>query len=382
MAMADKTKPKRVSLILKWVIGCLASCLVIAIVGVVIIVVQLTRPETQTAGPVPQPAVAITSQTIDQVIELYRIPQPGDPCGASWSPDGLILAVAVCGTGSDLGSVQLWDSITGRNLSSFDQIRIYRLTFSPDGQMLAGTGVSDLIVWNMADQRELINMPIGYLGGRSVAFSPDSRILAYEFGETVHLLEMPGGRELKTLQHAGDVKGFAFLPDGQSLITATVSGQEHADTPNIVYETTVSVWDIDSGQVVRTFTQPGGIDNLVVSPDGKLLAAGSTSGGDILRIWDIESGQELRSFSGFRFGMPPFAFSPDGSVVAAGEGKGFESASPKRLRLFDVATGREVPMLEGHKSVIYSVMFSPNGRLLATASADNTVRLWGVPPDK
>jgi WD40 repeat protein len=330
----------------------------------------------------PQPAIAITAQTIDQVIELYRIPQPSDPCVASWSPDGLILAVAVCGTGSDLGSVQFWDAVTGRNLSSFDQIRIYRLAFSPDGQMLAGAGVSDLIVWNMADKRELINMPIGCLGGRSVAFSPDSRILAYEFGETVNLLEMPGARELKTLQHAGDVKGFAFLPDGQSLITATVSGQEHADTPNIVYETTVSVWDIDSGQVVRTFTQPGGIDNLVVSPDGKLLAAGSTSGGDILRIWDIESGQELRSFSGFRFGMPPFAISPDGSVVAAGEGKGFESASPKRLRLFDVATGREVPMLEGHKSVIYSVMFSPNGRLLATASADNTVRLWGVPPDK
>jgi WD40 repeat protein len=382
MAMADKTKSNRVSLILKWVIGCLTLCMVITIVGVAFLWVQLTRPEMQTAGPVPQPAVAITSQTIDQVRELYRIPQPGSASDVAWSPDGLILASAMYGTGSVPGSVELWDAVIGRKLRSFDQIRIYRLAFSPDGQMLAGAGESGLIVWNMADQRELINMPIGYLGGRSVAFSPDSRILAYESGETVKLLEMPVARELITLQHASEVKGFAFLPDGQSLITATVSGQMHDDNPNIVYETTVSVWDIDSGQVVRTFTQPGGIDNLVVSPDGKLLAAGSTSGGDILRIWDIESGQELRSFSGFRFGMPPFAFSPDGSVVAAGEGKGFESVSPKRLRLFDVATGLEVPMLEGHRSVIYSVVFSPSGRLLATASADNTVRLWGVPPDK
>jgi WD40 repeat protein len=382
MAMADKTKSNRVSLILKWVVGCLALCLVIAIVGVAFLWVQLTRPETQTAGPVPQPVVAITAQTIDQVRELYRIPQPGSVSDVAWSPDGLILASAMVGVGSVPGSVELWDAVTGRKLRSFDQISIYRLAFSPDGQMLAGAGLSSLIVWNMAYQQELINMPIGYLGGRSVAFSPDSRILAYEFGETVNLLEMPGARELNTLQHSSDVKGFAFLPDGQSLITATVSGQMQDDNPNIVYETAISVWDIDSGQVVRTFTQPGGIDNLVVSRDGKLLAAGSTSGGDILRIWDIESGQELRSFSGFRLGMPPFAISPDGSVVAAGEGKGFESASPKRLRLFDVATGREVPMLEGHKSVIYSVMFSPNGRLLATASADNTVRLWGVPPDK
>jgi hypothetical protein len=105
--MADKKKPNRVPAILLGVVGCLALCLVITIVGVAFLWAQLTRPETQTAGPVPQPAIAITAQTIDQVIELYRIPQPGDPCGASWSPDGLILAVAVCGTGSDPGSVQL-----------------------------------------------------------------------------------------------------------------------------------------------------------------------------------------------------------------------------------------------------------------------------------
>ena len=380
--MTDKKKPNRTRSILLGVVGCLALCLIIAIVGVAFLWAQLTRPEqpeTQTAGPIPQPTVAITAQTIDQVIELYRIPQSGNPCGTSWSPDGLILAVAVCGPGSDLGSVQLWDSITGRNLSSFDQIRIYRLAFSPDGKMLAGTGVSDLIVWNMADKRELINMPIGYLGGRNVAFSPDSQILAYEFGETVNLLEMPSARELKTLHHSSDVKGFAFLPEGQSLITVIESGYSD-EGPVRVYELTFTVWDIDSGSVVRTFTQSGSIDGLVVAPDGKSLAAGISS--DTLKIWDMESGRELQSFAGFRFGVPRFAFSPDGSVLGVGEGVGFEVASPSGLRLFEVATGREVPMLEGHKSVIYSVMFSPNGRLLATASADNTVRLWGVPPDK
>ena len=75
--MADKTKSKRVWLILKWVIGCLTVCLVITIAGLVILVTRLPKPETQTEGPVPQPAVAITSQTIGQVKELYRIPPSG-----------------------------------------------------------------------------------------------------------------------------------------------------------------------------------------------------------------------------------------------------------------------------------------------------------------
>jgi WD40 repeat protein len=99
-----------------------------------------------------------------------------------------------------------------------------------------------------------------------------------------------------------------------------------------------------------------------------------------LMIWDMESGDRLQSFTGFRFGVPRFAFSPDGSVLAAGEGIGFEAASPSGLRLFDLTTGREIPMLTGHEGVILNVAFSPNGRLLATASEDKTIRLWGVPP--
>jgi WD40 repeat protein len=378
MVMVEKRKSKRAPSVLLGVVGCLALCLIIAIVGVVFLWVQLRGSETQTVGPIPQTSVAITSQTIDQVRELYRIPQPGYVSDVTWSPDGLILASAIFGIGSDPGSVELWDAVTGNKLHSFDQINISRLAFSPDGQLLAGTGDSGLIVWNMADKQELINMPIGYPGGRSVAFSPDSQILAYEFGGTVNLLEMPDARLVNTLQHSSDVRGFAFLPDGQSLITVIVS-EQNDDGPYTVPEATFTVWDIDSGRAVRTFTKLGDIDELVIAPDGKSLAAGISS--DTLKIWDMESGRDLQSFVGFRFGVPRFAFSPDGSVLGVGEGVGFEVASPSRLRLFDVASGREVPMLEGHRSAIFSVAFSPNGRLLATASEDKTVRLWGVPPD-
>jgi hypothetical protein len=209
--MADKKKSKRTLPILLGALGCLALCLVIAIVGAAFLSTQLRRPETQTAGLVPQPVVEITSQTIDQVRELYRIPQPGYVYDVAWSPDGLILATAMVGVGSVPGSVQLWDAVTGSKLRSFDQISVYRLAFSPDGQMLAAAGDSSVIVWSVADGRELIKIPTGYNGGRSVAFSPDSRILAYELGETVTLVEMPGGRALNTLQHlamSGDLSSY------------------------------------------------------------------------------------------------------------------------------------------------------------------------------
>jgi WD40 repeat protein len=35
-------------------------------------------------------------------------------------------------------------------------------------------------------------------------------------------------------------------------------------------------------------------------------------------------------------------------------------------------------MLQGHDNIVYSIAFSPDGKYLASGSADNTVKLWGV----
>ena len=63
------------------------------------------------------------------------------------------------------------------------------------------------------------------------------------------------------------------------------------------------------------------------------------------------------------------AFSPDGRLLAS-------ASWDNTLRLWDAATGAAVRTLEGHQDSVYAVAFSPDGRLLASASWDNTVRLW------
>ena len=70
------------------------------------------------------------------------------------------------------------------------------------------------------------------------------------------------------------------------------------------------------------------------------------------------------------------AFSPDGQTLATG-GRSVRGQEPL-VRLWDVATARERAALQGHKGNIYGVAFAPNGKILATASRDQTVRLWSV----
>ena len=63
------------------------------------------------------------------------------------------------------------------------------------------------------------------------------------------------------------------------------------------------------------------------------------------------------------------AFSPDARLLAT-------ASNDDTTRLWDPATGGHRRTLTGHDYWVFGVAFSPDGRLLATAGADGTARLW------
>jgi WD40 repeat protein len=67
------------------------------------------------------------------------------------------------------------------------------------------------------------------------------------------------------------------------------------------------------------------------------------------------------------------AYSPDGKRLAS-------ASNDQTVKVWDTATGQETLALKGHSGFVTSVMFSPDGQQLASASEDQTVRVWDARP--
>jgi WD40 repeat protein len=298
----------------------------------------------------------------------------------AFSPDGKTLA---SNTIYD-GSIRLWDVTTGRERhpSEGHHGNVGTLRFAADKGTLISIGLDQQVLrWDQATQTPRRCFAWRTDSAGRVALSPDGNTLAvYDYGKTheVRLWNVRTGKPDRVLGKAREnLWVIAFSPDGR-LVAA--GGDERV----------IHVWDVREGKEVRRIE---GVDHRVMrlcfSPDGKALACGMDPQGDAgseptLRLWDVASGKELRSFAR-RACVGSLAFSPEGKVMASGDGdwggrSDLGGQSEASVRLWDTTTGKELCQHSMPGSTeVRAVAFSPDGKLIASGGArtkDSSVHLW------
>ncbi|WP_354666125.1 AAA-like domain-containing protein [Nostoc sp. GT001] len=79
--------------------------------------------------------------------------------------------------------------------------------------------------------------------------------------------------------------------------------------------------------------------------------------------------REQNRLEGHSDGVNSVVFSPDGKTLAS-------ASDDNTIKLWNRDTGKEISTLRGHSDGVNSVVFSPDGKTLASASDDKTIKLW------
>ncbi|WP_119071481.1 nSTAND1 domain-containing NTPase [Aggregatilinea lenta] len=296
-----------------------------------------------------------------------------------FSPDGTLFVSA-----SLAGTVKVWDAATWDLVQSYKYegppglAGVWDAQFLSDGERIIfggegitpdGKSVGEAILWRWRTDEIVWDITSPVISFQDVAVSPDERWFVTGSNDpftVVQLWDLERGQLVRTYDgHTQRVQNVEFSPDGSMILSASSDGTA------ILWDT----WWPGTRAVMPSPSQSLDVeeDQLIsIAVSGHRVGVIARDG--TIEIWNFETGELVQTLHG-EPGMAQPSFSSEGQLFLAMDYSGPNG----NVYVWDVASGELIQTLDHSDGKAISAAFSPDGHSLVVGeSAGQRIVQWDL----
>ncbi len=260
-------------------------------------------------------------------------------------------------TSADDGLVKIWDPATAALLRTLTNASSAGSHFSADGRNVISVCLQGgTKVWDTATGRLRSALGGGGIHPSGLSSPEDHRVATLIAPDTVRLWDGDSGVAVSPpVPFEDPIRNMQMSPDGKIIAIGCSSGRIHLRKTATISE---------PGPVLQT---RGWIRSLVFTPDGERLMAGTSEG--VVAFWDARNGRLIRETAAEKTEISFAVASPDGRLILT---MPFQS----RPRVWDAQTGSPLGPGFGDSLMVTDARFSAGTHFLVMGTREGTTRLW------
>jgi WD40 repeat protein len=252
---------------------------------------------------VPELSVMVAQHVLDNssIIKRFKIKVAEPQIQELENTEGTrLLALSTDGKYCALGiedGVHIFDIEARKNINTIEGMKDwFCCTFSPNEKEIAiafidNSNLRKIEIFNFKSGKKIKTFDLPHDLPSLLVYSPNGYQLVARFSDaTINVFDIESGKSIISLSGVKHYNPISFCQNGRQLVTGYDDNQNDYHSNKYL-----KLWDIESGNCIKTINTAGVATSICCSPDTKHIATGSDDG--VIKIWDIESGNLIKSLS-------------------------------------------------------------------------------------